>query len=175
MNADDFEFRARARCVWQIWGRLSYISRSLVLLSGGSFSRSLLAARETLAGYIVSWLSEARRLVGYWIGKRWWGRGVATGGLATFVERVPVRPLYARVVKDNIGSIRVLEKCRFALCTELTQTLPAASDGVEELIFVLGGVACESGPIRFSECDVWSVTRLKRILECYVPVQLQSQ
>ena len=102
-------------------------------------------ADEQVAGNVVSWESGGRRLVGYWIGRGWWGRGVATDGLTAFVERVPARPLYARVAKDNISSIRVLEKCGFALCAELTETLPAPTDGVEELIFVLGALGRESG------------------------------
>lgn len=92
---------------------------------------------EQVAGNVLSWESEGRRLVGYWIGKDWWGRGVASAGLAAFLKRVATRPLYARVAKDNAGSIRVLEKCGFALCHELTQTLSARSDGVEELVFGL--------------------------------------
>ncbi|HUG90053.1 MAG TPA: GNAT family N-acetyltransferase [Planctomycetaceae bacterium] len=65
---------------------------------------------EHVAGNVVSWVADGRRLVGYWIGKDWWGRGIASAGLGAFLERVTARPLYARVAKDNIGSIRVLEK-----------------------------------------------------------------
>jgi RimJ/RimL family protein N-acetyltransferase len=95
---------------------------------------------EHVVGNVVSWKADGRRLVGYWIGKDWWGRGVASAGLGAFLERFPVRPLYARVAKDNIRSIRVLEKCGFALCTGLTETLPAPCDGVEESVFALGAV-----------------------------------
>ena len=68
---------------------------------------------EEVAGYVASWESEGRRLVGYWIGRDWWGRGVASAGLAAFLECIPTRSLYARVAKHNRGSIRVLEKCGF--------------------------------------------------------------
>jgi RimJ/RimL family protein N-acetyltransferase len=94
---------------------------------------------EKVAGNVASWESEGRRLVGYWIGRDWWGRGVASAGLAAFLERIPTRPLYARVAKHNRGSIRVLEKCGFALCTGLVEALPASSDGVEEWVFALEG------------------------------------
>jgi RimJ/RimL family protein N-acetyltransferase len=100
---------------------------------------------EQVAGNVVSWESEGRRLVGYWIGRDWWGRGVASAGLAAFLERVPARPLYARVARHNLGSIRVLEKCGFALCPGLTEALPAPRDGVEELVFGLGAVGCGAG------------------------------
>jgi RimJ/RimL family protein N-acetyltransferase len=96
---------------------------------------------EQVAGNVLSWESEGKRILGYWIGKGWWGRGVASTGVAAFLELVRVRPLYARVAKNNVGSIRVLEKCGFVLCDALTETLSPPLDGVEELVFVLGGTA----------------------------------
>jgi RimJ/RimL family protein N-acetyltransferase len=83
-----------------------------------------------VAGNVVSWEQAGERLVGYWIGKQYWGKGVATKALAEFLAQVDVRPLHARVAKTNLGSIRVLEKCGFALTGERRD-----SDGVEELLF----------------------------------------
>jgi RimJ/RimL family protein N-acetyltransferase len=48
--------------------------------------------------------------VSYWLGRAFWGRGFATVALAAFLRIVTLRPLYARAVKDNLGSIRVVEK-----------------------------------------------------------------
>lgn len=123
-----------------------------------------------VAGNIGSWEAEGRRLVGYWIGKDWWGRGVASAGLAAFLKRLPVRPLYARVAKDNIGSIRVLEKCGFALCSGLAEMPPASSDGVEELVFGLGSVGCRAadGPQHPAGrgCEGWSGSSRRRSTGC---------
>ena len=33
---------------------------------------------ERVAGYIASWSQEERRLIAYWIGREYWGRGIAT-------------------------------------------------------------------------------------------------
>ena len=66
-----------------------------------------------VAGNIVSWESSGEWDVGYWIGKEYWGKGIATRALALFLDLVKTRPLYARVVRHNIGSRRVLEKCGF--------------------------------------------------------------
>jgi RimJ/RimL family protein N-acetyltransferase len=90
-----------------------------------------------VAGNIVSWQSESRRLVGYWIGKNFWGKGVATRALSQFLEVVKERPLVAYVAKHNLGSIRVLEKCGFTICTEVTNAPAAPVDGVEDLVFWL--------------------------------------
>lgn len=68
---------------------------------------------EQVAGNIVSWQQGAEREVGYWLGKQYWGKGIATRALAEFLNHVTQRPLYAHVAKHNIASIRVLEKCGF--------------------------------------------------------------
>jgi RimJ/RimL family protein N-acetyltransferase len=71
-----------------------------------------------VAGNAVSWEQDGRRLVGYWLGREFWGKGLATKALAELVEELGVRPLYAYVAKTNIGSIRVLEKCGFVRSDE---------------------------------------------------------
>ena len=66
-----------------------------------------------VAGNILSWEEHGRREVGYWMGKEFWGRGVATTALRLLLDLVTTRPLYAHVAKHNVASIRVLEKCGF--------------------------------------------------------------
>jgi RimJ/RimL family protein N-acetyltransferase len=80
-----------------------------------------------VAGNVVSFELEGQRLVGYWIGKRHWGKGVATRALSEFLEQDTARPLYARVAASNVASIRVLEKCGFAVAGRVK------AGGVEEL------------------------------------------
>ena len=92
---------------------------------------------ERVVGNIVSWKRDSKQLVGYWIGKAYWGNGVATNALSEFLDLVKVRPLYARVAKQNIASIRVLEKCGFTICVEEMESFDAPSDGIEELVFKL--------------------------------------
>lgn len=75
-----------------------------------------------VAGNIASFEQHGRREVGYWLGKEFWGKGIATRALATFLVQETVRPLYGYVVKHNIASQRVLEKCGF---------LPYAEEGDE--------------------------------------------
>ena len=68
---------------------------------------------EQVAGNIVSWQQGSECEVGYWLGKEYWGKGIATRALTEFLNHVTQRPLYAHVVKHNLASIRVLEKCGF--------------------------------------------------------------
>src|SRR5712692_7641083 len=78
--------------------------------------------------------------VSYWIGKQYWGKGVATRALSAFLGYVKVRPLYARAAKDNTGSIRVLEKCGFTICGEGKGFADARGEEIEEFILRLGEV-----------------------------------
>jgi RimJ/RimL family protein N-acetyltransferase len=85
-----------------------------------------------VAGNIGCWQSDGRRLVGYWIGRAFWGRGLATAALSELLDIVDTRPLFAEVVATNRASIRVLEKCGFAQIGA-----HIGHDGVEELILEL--------------------------------------
>jgi RimJ/RimL family protein N-acetyltransferase len=86
-----------------------------------------------VAGYIGSWVAGDKRLVGYWLGRDFWGQGIATAALKEFVGQVKTRPLHVFVEKHNVASIRVLEKCGFVVLG----TPEADDDGIEELLFEL--------------------------------------
>jgi RimJ/RimL family protein N-acetyltransferase len=73
---------------------------------------------ESIAGNIVSWEHENEREVGYWLGREFWGKGIATQALTRFLALVKIRPLYAYVAKHNAASLRVLQKCKFAIQAE---------------------------------------------------------
>jgi RimJ/RimL family protein N-acetyltransferase len=88
-----------------------------------------------VAGNIGSWTQDGARLVGYWIGKEYWGRGIATRALAAFLHLVTERPLHAHVAQHNVGSIRVLEKCGFSI--EHEESSEVTGEGVTELVLVL--------------------------------------
>jgi RimJ/RimL family protein N-acetyltransferase len=89
-----------------------------------------------VAGSIVSWEMLSERKIGYWFGKEFWGKSIATRALAEYLGIVEARPLYAHVAKHNIGSRRVLEKCGFKVIGEDTYTNPAG-EAVEEFILKL--------------------------------------
>jgi RimJ/RimL family protein N-acetyltransferase len=88
------------------------------ILGDETVAKKTILYDECVAGNIVSWIQDGRREVGYWIGKSYWGQGVATKALSEFVTHIQERPLYAYVARHNIGSIRVLEKCGFTLFSD---------------------------------------------------------
>lgn len=93
-------------------------------------------ADGSVAGHIGAWTEGADRLVGYWIGREFWGRGIASAALAQFLHHETARPLTARVAKHNAASIRVLRKAGFTLAGEDSFVLPGNAK-IEEFIFKL--------------------------------------
>ena len=92
-----------------------------------------IAFEGEVAGNIGSWVADDKRLVGYWVGRDFWGQGIATAALKQFIGQVKTRPLHAFVAKHNVASIRVLEKCGFVMLPT-----PATDHvGIEELLFAL--------------------------------------
>lgn len=72
-----------------------------------------------VAGSVLSYEDEGRPEVSYWLGREFWGKGIATWALRAFLAHHNLeRPIYARVAKDNLGSRRVLEKCGFEVIEE---------------------------------------------------------
>ena len=104
-----------------------------------------IVADGVVAGNIGSWQEDGQQLIGYWVGREYWGRGVATQALALLVDEVSIRPLYAHVAVHNAGSIRVLEKCGFRRDRAQEAIAPAPDDGIVELVFVLDARGAKGG------------------------------
>ena len=123
-------FPARDRSAFMVhWTRIlgdDTITKKTVLFAG------------QVAGNVVSFEQSGQREVGYWIGRRFWGKGVATAALSAFLTLVKTRPLHARVAKHNVASIRVLEKCGFEISGEDSGPSDVPGVEVEGFILVLG-------------------------------------
>ena len=73
------------------------------------------------------------------LGKKHWGKGVATQALKKLLQEMTHRPLFARAAKDNIGSVRVLQKCDFKIIGENKGFAQGRGEETEEYIFRLDG------------------------------------
>lgn len=108
-----------------------------VMADPAVLARTVTADGE-VAGHLVCWEESGRSMLGYWFGRRYWGRGIATEGLALFLGQVRRRPLFADPVVHNIGSVRVLEKCGFRHVPPHEAGFPlVGADGVENALLVL--------------------------------------
>ncbi len=91
-----------------------------------------------VVGSVLSYEEAGKPEVSYWLGKEYWGKGLATRALAEFLAHGnKKRPIYARVAKDNLGSRRVLEKCGFTIIGEARGFANARGQEIEELLLEL--------------------------------------
>ncbi len=95
--------------------------------------RTILADGE-VAGHIGSWIDDRDRRVGSWVGREFWGRGIASEALKQFVAVVEERPLTASVAEHNVASLRVLEKSGFVA---VGGPRPPGDDGIREVVLRL--------------------------------------
>ena len=75
--------------------------------------------------------------VTYWLGRKFWGRGLATHALNRMLQLVADRPIFARAATDNIGSIRVLQKCGFKIVGKNKGFANGRGEETEEFILRL--------------------------------------
>ncbi|MDP9329077.1 MAG: GNAT family N-acetyltransferase [Actinomycetota bacterium] len=102
------------------------------ILGDDTVTKRTILADEQVVGNIGSWEMSGETIVGYWIGRDQWGKGIASRALSLFIGEVHTRPLYAHVAKHNLASIRVLEKSGFVRVGEAI-----ADDQIEEVILRL--------------------------------------
>ena len=122
-------FPARARVPFmQHWTRI---------MADNTNTLKTIVFNGQVAGNIMSWDQDDRREVGYWLGREFWGRGIATRALQSMLGCVTQRPLYAHVAKHNVASRRVLEKCGFRIVGSDRTLSDMPGEPVEELILRL--------------------------------------
>src|SRR5688572_13098582 len=81
--------------------------RDNVLANPTSETRTILVD-DRVAGYVASWEQEGKRLLAYWIGREYWGQGVARTAVDEFLNaHERRRPIHAFVALSNPRSIRV--------------------------------------------------------------------
>lgn len=96
-----------------------------------------IVVNEEVVGHIASFDRDGDHEVTYWLGRQFWGRGIATDALRAFLAEDLERPMFGRVAKDSIASRRVLEKCGFSVCGEDQGYAGGRGAEVEEYILRL--------------------------------------
>jgi len=117
--------------------REAFMARWAMIWANAAVTKKTIVADGHVAGHILSFDQFGKPSVSYWIGKDFWGRGIATRALAEFLRQFKTRPLHARAAKDNVASLRVLQKCGFSICGEDKGFSEARGVEVEEFILEL--------------------------------------
>ncbi|WP_137223053.1 GNAT family N-acetyltransferase [Shewanella sp. MEBiC00475] len=76
---------------------------------------------NVLVGNVLSWVNDELstevepevRLMGYWIGREYWGQGIATKAVKMFLQQYISSPVYAYIDEHNQGSLKVAQSNGF--------------------------------------------------------------
>jgi RimJ/RimL family protein N-acetyltransferase len=117
--------------------RDAYLKRWREFLKDEEIGTKVIELDGEIVGSVGTFPIEGDIELTYWIRKDVWGRGVATKAVAALLEGFTARPLHARVVEDNLGSVRVLERNGFVRIGSEDSFAEGRQATVTELIYVL--------------------------------------
>jgi RimJ/RimL family protein N-acetyltransferase len=107
------------------------------ILADDTIIKKTIVVDGKVAGSAMRFPLFGKPSVAYWLGRQYWGKGIATKALKRFLRLVATRPLYASAARDNVASLRVLEKCGFKVIGEEKGFANARGEEVEEIFFEL--------------------------------------
>src|SRR4051794_9446601 len=90
--------------------RQAFMEHCAKILCNSDILMQTILVDGKVAGNVVSFVMAEQREIGYWIGKEYWGKGIASAAVAAFLRLETRRPLLAYAATDNVASIRVLAK-----------------------------------------------------------------
>lgn len=93
--------------------RPTYVAHWTAVLADQSVVASTALVGDEVVGSLVCFGPAQTREVGYWVGREFWGRHIATDALRLFLAEVTERPLRGCVVPTNTASQAVLLSCGF--------------------------------------------------------------
>jgi RimJ/RimL family protein N-acetyltransferase len=107
------------------------------ILSSPRIIKRTIVAEGQVAGHISCYPDGDHLEVTYWLGREFWGKGLATQALHRMLLLVLDRPIFARAAADNTGSIRVLQKCGFKIIGRNKDYANGRGEDTEEFILRL--------------------------------------
>ena len=117
--------------------KAAYIKKYTKFLTDPTITMQTIRVNGDIAGSIAKFVMNNEAEITYWIDRKFWGQGIATAALKSLLNMVQARPVYGRVVFDNYGSQKVLEKCGFVKTGTDKGFANARQAEVEEFIYKL--------------------------------------
>jgi RimJ/RimL family protein N-acetyltransferase len=117
--------------------RVAFDAHWAKILTSSQITQRTIVSEGQVAGHIACYPHEENLEVTYWLGRDFWGRGFATQALDRMMHLVVDRPIFARAAADNIGSLRVLQKCGFKIIGKNRDFANGRGEDTEEYILRL--------------------------------------
>ncbi len=115
----------------------AYTEKWIRLLTDERITTKTVIEDGTIVGSITKYEMNGNAEITYWIGKEFWGKGIASSALREFLKLETTRPIYGRVAFDNIGSQKVLTNCGFTKIGTEKGFANARMKEIEEFVFEL--------------------------------------
>lgn len=117
--------------------RNAFMAHWSKILNDDSVVKKTIVFEGRVVGSIAQFEMFGQPSVAYWIAREHWGQGFATEAVSQLLREVTIRPLYARAAKDNVGSLRVLEKCGFKVLRSEKGFAESRGREIEEVVLEL--------------------------------------
>ncbi len=116
--------------------KTAYMEKWAKIVDGGEVNMQTILVDSTIVGSVLHFDMGHETNVSYWIGRAYWGKGVASKALAQFIAAAK-RPLFAQVAFDNIGSQKVLARNGFVRIRKESGFANARGKEIEEFVYRL--------------------------------------
>lgn len=117
--------------------RSAYLNKHTQLLNEPTVNNQTIIVNNAIVGSIAKFEIAGEAEITYWIDRNFWGQGIATKALSTFLAIEPARPIFGRAAFDNFGSQKVLEKCGFVKIGKDQGFANARQTVIDEFIYKL--------------------------------------
>jgi RimJ/RimL family protein N-acetyltransferase len=93
--------------------KAAYLDRWTHFLADESVGKRTVVVDGVVAGQVISFDRDGVRELGYWLGREFWGQGIAGAAVQQYLAFESRRPLFAIVAENNTASRRILIGCGF--------------------------------------------------------------
>jgi [ribosomal protein S5]-alanine N-acetyltransferase len=115
----------------------AYFEKYLKIIGDPEKNMQTIFCNGQIIGSVSKYEIEGEAEITYWIDKQYWGQGIGTKALSSFLAIEKMRPIFGRVAFDNLASKKVLENCGFKQIGTDKGFANARNAEIEELIFKL--------------------------------------
>ncbi len=91
----------------------AYLAHWRGLLADDTVVKRTVLFNGAVAGQVLSFNRDGVRELGYWLGREFWGQGIAGAAVQQYLTVERHRPLIAVVAEHNEASRRLLIRCGF--------------------------------------------------------------
>ena len=115
----------------------AYVAKYTRFLEDPTIHMCTIVVADAVVGSVAKFERAGQAELTYWLDRAYWGHGIGSHAVRTFLSSEPTRPLLARVAGDNVGSQHVLAHNGFVQIGTAHGFAAARQAEILELIYQL--------------------------------------